>query len=105
MSAPVESPIRRPVMLYQDHLKRSMDRLTSEAWEKLLTADPPHRPTPKTVLTTCPCCRTPVTVEVAVALLPVLAPVPDPNDAPFSDPTGDTRIDLVAVTHSDLVVA
>jgi hypothetical protein len=102
---PAGYPNRRLVMLYAEHLKRSMDGLTSDAWEKLLRADPPVRPTPKTILTTCHCCRTPVTVEVSVALLPVLPPSVEPDDETPSDPTDDTRIELAAVTRTDFVLA
>jgi hypothetical protein len=84
-------------MWFEAYLKRSMDRLTPEAWEKLLTADRSGRHVPRTILATCPCCRTPVAVELTAAL----ASIP----APSADPTADTQLELAAVTRTDLVPA
>ena len=80
-------------MWFEDHLKRSMDRLTPDVWEKLLTADPYARPVPGATVATCPCCRTPVAIEVTATLLP-------------GQSTGaDTQLKLAAVARTDLVPA
>jgi hypothetical protein len=95
-------------MRYAEYLKRSMDRLTTDAWERLLTEAPTDRSAPKQIFTSCPCCHTPVTIEVATALLPVLAStasITDPDDSLLHDPADDTHIELAAVTCTDLVLA
>jgi len=76
-------------MLYAVHLKRSIDRLTLDAWERLLTAHKSEDSPSKQILTSCPCCGRHLCIGLAVAALPAgptstLAPqfsVPVEHDA------------------------
>jgi hypothetical protein len=95
-------------MRYADHLKRSMDRLTTDAWEKLLAAGSTDRPAPKTVLTTCPCCGTPVVIGLAATLLPGSPACTRANSAaappaPAARALTDTQLEMTILTRTDLV--
>jgi len=86
-------------MRYTDHLRRTIDRLNSDEWERLLVAAPDTPPSPKTVLVLCPCCRMTVAVDLVATVHPVVAePLAEPDVA------ADTQIELAALTHADLLV-
>ena len=86
-------------MRYTDHLRRSIDRLNSDEWARLLVAAPDAPPAPKTVLVLCPCCRLTVAVDLVATVHPVAA---EPHAVP--DVAADTGIELAALTHADLLV-
>lgn len=89
-------------MRYAEHLNRTMDRLTLNGWEQLLIAVTPGQPIPKTIHTSCPCCRGSVIVEVAVTLRPGES-FHDPDDILSPSVSGDTQLELTARTRIDLL--
>ena len=98
-------------MRYNEYMNRSMDKLTPDAWESLLTATE----TPsiqRMVLADCPCCRSVMAIEFAVSVRTVIDrceihATPDDDDAlPLTfpaDAADDTQIELAALTHTELI--
>jgi hypothetical protein len=86
-------------MRYTDHLRRTINRLNSDEWERLLVAAPDSPPAPKTVLVLCPCCRLTVAVDLVATVHSVATEPPA-----LPDVAADTQIELDALTHADLLV-
>jgi len=98
-------------MRYVEYMKRSMNELTTEAWEAMLsTSDAPTFN--KTVLVDCPCCRSVMAIDVGVGIRTIVDRCEIqthfdsefiPSDGIAADSLSDTQLEMAAMTQTDLI--